>query len=250
MGMKATQLNEAMAYLDDQYLDMAEAPKKETLKMTSNRNRRILHRLVLAAAMVMMLAITAYATDFMNIKTLCSGASKRYSSYEKMETAIKEVGFRVNVPESFQNGYTFESVSVDDTHALDENDKTVFTYRELWVNYRRSGSSLALIAQKDMTEIPHTNSPVAQSRKIGDTLVNYTVDHYKFVPADYSPTQEELAWMEIPGNYMSYGSEKREESDVAFLTWTVDGIAYTIMDTGAREEPNVLFAMAEELLKR
>lgn len=217
--------------------------------MSANRNRKTIGRMLLVAAIIMMLAITAYAADFMNVKTLCSGASKTYKSYDKIDKAMQEAGFQMDVTETFQSGYTFERMSVDDTHALDENGKKVFSYRELWVSYQNlSGGQLHLIGHKNLAEIPHTNSPVAQSMKIGEILVNYTVDHYKFVPADYTPTEEDQAWMELPGNYMSYGSEKLEETDVAFLTWTKNEIDYTIMDTKAAEKPETLFAMAEELI--
>lgn len=249
MGMKLVQLNEAMGYIDDQYLDMAVSPKKEIMEMSTNRSRKTIGRIVLVAAIIMMLAITAYATDFMNIKTLRSGTSKRYESYGKMDKAMQEAGFQMDVTETFQNGYTFESVSVDDTNALDENGKKVFSYQELCVYYRNpSGQRLVLFAHEDLAEIPHTNSPVAQSMGIGETVVSYKVDHYKLVPEDYTPTEEDKTWMELPGNYISYGAEQVEESDVAFLTWSKNGIAYTIMDPKATEEPETLFAMAEELI--
>ena len=247
--MKATQLNEAMGYIDDKYLDMAEAPKKEIMEMATKRNRKTIGKVLLVAAMVMMLAITAYATDFMNVKILCSGASKTYKSYEKMDQAMQEAGFRMDVTETFQNGYAFESVRVEDTHALDEYGKKVFSYRELSVQYRNAqGQRLVLIGHEDLEEIPQTDSPIAQSMRIGETTVNYTLDHYKFVPEDYTPTEEDKAWMELPGNFISYGAEKVEETDVAFLTWTKDGISYTIMDPKAAQKPETLFAMAEKLI--
>lgn len=249
MGVKATQLNEAMGYIDDQYLDMAEAPKKEIMEMSRNQNRKTIGRIVLVAAIVMMLAITAYAADFMNIRTLRSGASKSYHSFEEMEKAMKEAGFQMDVMEEFENGYTFECVSVDDTNALDENGKKVFSYRELLVYYRNSnGQRLVLIAKEDLAEIPRSRSPIAQSMQIGETVVSFTLDHYKLVPSDYTPTEEDKVWLELPGNYMSYGAEKVEETDVSFLKWSKNGIAYTIMDLKAAEKPESLFAMAEELI--
>ena len=51
-------------------------------------------------------------------------------------------------------------------------------------------------------------------------------------------------------NYISYGSEAKEEEDVAFLCWEKDGVSYSIMDPGAKVNANTLFSVAQELLEK
>ena len=51
-------------------------------------------------------------------------------------------------------------------------------------------------------------------------------------------------------NYISYGSEAKEEEDMAFLCWEKDGVSYSIMDPGARVSVNALFSAARELLEK
>lgn len=47
-----------------------------------------------------------------------------------------------------------------------------------------------------------------------------------------------------------YGSEAKEEEDVAFLCWEKDGVSCSIMDPGARVSVNALFSAARELLEK
>ena len=51
-------------------------------------------------------------------------------------------------------------------------------------------------------------------------------------------------------NYISYGSEAKEEEDMAFLCWEKDGVSYSIMDPGAKVNANTLCAVAQELLEK
>ena len=79
--------------------------------------------------------------------------------------------------------------------------------------------------------------------------VSYYLDHYKFVPVNYELSEAEKQWQEIPGNYISYGSDAVEETDVGFACWEKDGVDYSIMDSGAKVTPQTLFAMAAELMQ-
>ena len=86
------------------------------------------------------------------------------------------------------------------------------------------------------------------TRMIGDVQVDYQLDHYKFVPEDYELTPEDKVMLEQPGYYLSYGADTVIEQDNHSLTWIKDGVNYHILDSGAKEIPDTLFAMAEELI--
>ena len=86
------------------------------------------------------------------------------------------------------------------------------------------------------------------TRMVGEVQVEYRLDHYKFVPEDYELTPEDKAMLEQPGYYLSYGSDTVIEQDNHSLGWVKDGISYHILDSGAKENPDTLFAMAEELI--
>ena len=234
----------SMADIDETYVREAE-------KVPTARKRKLPWKMLVAAALIPLLTITAYAADVLNIRSLVSGMTHYTSSqFSDMDKVMDKAGFRMDVKESFTSGFTFDKVYVEDTRGLDENDREVLKYREVQVNYRNAdGVRLCLFAHPDMEEITDSESPVAQTAQIGGVTVSYHLDHYKFVPPDYQLSEAEKQWQEIHGNYISYGSEAVKETDVAFLCWEKDGIRYFFMDSGAKVTPQVLFAMAAELMQ-
>ena len=242
--MKQEFLLNAMADIDETYVREAE-------KAPTAGQRKLPWKMLVAAALIPLLTITAYAADVLNIRTLVSGMTHYTSSqFSDMDKVMDKAGFQMDVKETFHNGFTFDKVYVEDTRGLDENDREVLKYREVQVNYRNAdGVRLCLFAHPDMEEITDSESPVAQTAQIGGVTVTYYLDHYKFVPANHELTEAEKQWEAIPGNYISYGSEAVKETDVAFLCWEKDGIRYSLMDSGAKVTPQVLFAMAAELMQ-
>ena len=242
--MKQEFLLNAMADIDETYVREAE-------KAPTAGQRKLPWKMLVAAALIPLLTITAYASDALNIRTLVSGMTHYTSSqFSDMDKIMDKAGFQMDVKESFHNSFTFDKVYVEDTRGLDENNREVLKYREVQVNYRNAdGVRLCLFAHPDMEEITDSESPVAQTAQIGGVTVSYHRDHYKFVPANYELSEAEKQWQEIPGNYISYGSDAVEETDVAFACWEKDGVDYSIMDSGAKVSPQVLFAMAKELMQ-
>ena len=242
--MKQEFLLNAMADIDETYVREAE-------KVPTARKRKLPWKMLVAAALIPLLTITAYAADVLNIRSLVSGMTHYTSSqFSDMDKVMDKAGFEMDVKERFNNGFAFEKAYVEDTRGLDENDREVLKYREVQVNYRNAdGVRLCLFAHPDIEEITDSESPIAQTAQIGGVTVSYHLDHYKFVPPDYQLSEAEKQWQEIPGNYISYGSDAVEETDVGFACWEKDGVCYTIMDSGAKVTPQTLFAMAKELME-
>ena len=240
--MKQEFLLNTMTDIDDTYIrEAAQAPRK----------RKLPWKILVAAALIPLLTITAYAGDVLNIRTLVSGMTHYTSTqFSDMDKVMDKAGFEMDVKERFNNGFAFEKAYVEDTRGLDENDREVLKYKEVQVNYRNAdGLRLCLFAHPDIEEITDSESPVAQTAQIGGVTVTYYHDHYKFVPANYELSEAEKQWEAIPGNYISYGTDTVEETDVGFACWEKDGVRYTIMDSGAKVTPQTLFAMAKELME-
>lgn len=243
--MNAKQLNDAMQYIDNRFLDIAEAPQKEIIQMSKKNFARILT----IAAVIAILAVTAYAADFMHIQSLVSSGDSVYTSYQQVGKAMKQAGLQATIPESFANGYLFEKVIVKNVDAYDENNHKAFTYKSLSVFYRNAeGSRLFLSINPELEALTESAHADALCRQIGGVTVRYVQDHYKLVPEDYEPTEQDKLWMAQPGNYLSYGSDEIQESIVAFLSWTADSARYDIMDMGGTVNPDTLFSMAEEMI--
>lgn len=243
--MKAVDLFDAMQNIDDGFLDMANAPKKEIIQMNK---AKALTRFFVIAAVVAMLAVTAYAADIMQVRSLIGKTSKTYGIYSELEQAMEQAGFRIDVKEAFTNGFTFQRVRVEDVDGLDENGQTVMNTKEIAVHYQNSdGMLLILHAVPDSEELPETFAD-GISQEIGGITVTYVQDHYKFVPEDYELTEEDKLWQEQPGNYISYGADEVTERTVAYVKWEKDGFRYSIMEMVARLDSHALFDMAQELI--
>ena len=213
--------------------------------------QKVMKKAAVVLAAVLILSTTAYATDFMNIKSLVTTGGKEYhsESYKDMGKAMKQAGFEITAPESFENGYSFRNVRVGETGAYDEHDKELFTYKDLVVYYKNpAGTTLSLFTHADREELSQNSREPDMTRMVGEVQVDCWLDHYKFVPVDYDLTPEDEAMLKQPGYFMSYGSDTVIEQDNHSLSWVQDGVSYHILDSGAKETPDVLFAMAEELI--
>ena len=120
--------------------------------------------------------------------------------------------------------------------------------QELYVYYRNEqGQELTLTANVNLEGLPKDERAPASSKTVGEAELEYYQDVYRFVPEDYQPSEEEKEWSNQPGHYISYGSDEVREQIASFLLWTENGINYSIMDWNT-VEPDVLFAMAEEMI--
>ena len=247
MFMKATDLNRALNYVDDAYLMEADTPDKE-IKTMKTKKRAI--RILIAAALISLLTVTAYAAELLPIRSLESGECKYYENYSDMNRAIAETGIRLDIPEAFQNGFHFQSVEISETKAKDENGDLVLSFQKLGVYYENElGQILVLSASPKLEELPKTKSIPATQKTVGEVELNYYLDHYKFVPDDYKLSKAEEEWAKQPNNYVTYGSDTVQERDVAFLCWTENDIYYFFYDRNGMN-PEDLFAMAEEMIQR
>lgn len=253
--MNAEKLMQIIGDAEDGYIQSAEAtrkPKKE------HRTISFVSKIVLVAAIMMSLVVTAYATDGSVIKTLTNlGWDKYYDSYQKLNTAMEKAGFEIDAREAFDNGYVFENMSVSTTQALDENRNKLMSFKDIRIDYKNQAENhIGLSAHLYLECLTTSETPVKETRQIGGINVEYRVSHYKFFPAskEGNLTEEEELWQQQPGNYISYGStsnpagiQAHEDTKTA-LTWTKDGISYLLMDYKGVETADTLFAMAEELI--
>lgn len=249
--MKNDFLLNAIGQTKEDYILEAQQLRESDKKPQKTGRKSIVWKGVLIAALISLMTATAYAADRLNIQVLTSGAVHfSGDSYQSTEKAMKIAGFQMDLKEQFENGYAFDSVLVQNTDGWDEENRKVLTYREMNVTYRnQSGNRLNLSAYEHQDEIVFSDHAPGQSRTLGNVTVNYYLDHYKSVPPDYQLTEADKLWEQQPGNFISYGSDEVEKTNVSFLCWEKDGICYSIMDMGAKETPDTLFAMAAELMK-
>lgn len=244
--MKATELAKAFNEIDDAYLAELEPSEKERITM---KNRKKFSRILIAAAVICLLSITAFAAEQARVNSLVIKDKAYNENYEVLKQEMEKSGLDVNLPEQFTTGFRFQEVRTGEVEGTDDAGNLVMSFRELTAYYRNdNGQQVSLRMQPNLTEEGDTRTPTA-SKTVGGVTLNYYVDHYKFVPDGYEPSEEEQQWMQQPGNYLSYGSDEVVESAFAFLNWKTAENDFSIADMTAAINPDVLFAMAEEIIK-
>ena len=245
--MKAKDLNQAFNDVDCAYLMEADAPEKENQTM-KNKKRTVY--ILLAAAIICLMSITAYAAGLLNIHSYFSGSSKIYDEYSDIGHALAQVGLQAEIPEAFTNGFRFHSAEVQDWDAMDENGEQVLTFKELIAYYKdEQGKMLALRLRGNLEELPKDERTPVSEKTVGGVELKFYRSIYRFVPEDYQLSQEEKEWANQPGHYVSYGADEIQEKIASFLLWTENGISYSIMNLGWDAfESDTLFMMAEEMI--
>lgn len=244
--MKATELAKAFNEIDDAYLAELEPSEKERITM---KNRKKFSRILIAAAVICLLSITAFAAERARVNSLVIKDKAYNENYEVLKQEMEKSGLDVNLPEQFTTGFRFQEVRTGEVEGTDDAGNLVMSFRELTAYYRNdNGQQVSLRMQPNLAEEGDTRTPTA-SKTVGGVTLNYYVDHYKFVPDGYEPSEEEQQWMQQPGNYLSYGSDEVVESAFAFLNWKTAENDFSIADMTAAINPDVLFAMAEEIIK-
>lgn len=244
--MKATELAKAFNEIDDAYLAELDTSEKERITM---KNRKKFSRILIAAAVICLLSITAFAAEQARVNSLVIKDKAYNENYEVLKREMEKSGLDVNLPEQFTTGFRFQEVRTGEVEGTDDAGNLVMSFRELTAYYRNdNGQQVSLRMQPNLAEEGDNRTPTA-SKTVGGVTLNYYVDHYKFVPDGYEPSEEEQQWMQQPGNYLSYGSDEVVESAFAFLNWKTAENDFSIADMTAAINPDVLFAMAEEIIK-
>lgn len=244
--MKATELAKAFNEIDDAYLTELDTSEKERITM---KNRKKFSRILIAAAVICLLSITAFAAEQARVNSLVIKDKAYNENYEVLKQEMEKSGLDVNLPEQFTTGFRFQEVRTGEVEGTDDAGNLVMSFRELTAYYQNdNGQQVSLRMQPNLAEEGDNRTPTA-SKTVGGVTLNYYVDHYKFVPDGYEPSEEEQQWMQQPGNYLSYGSDEVVESAFAFLNWKTAENDFSIADMTAAINPDVLFAMAEEIIK-
>lgn len=245
--MKNDFLLSAFTDIRDDFIMEAE----ETMK---NTKKKLPWKALLIAALIPILTVTAYASDFLNIRSLCSGRLHFNSSqYSDMGKAEKKAGFDLNVPETLGD-YTFREVQVQDVNGLDEGDKRVLTYRETSITYQnKAGNMLFYHVSPVQEDVTVSDRAADQVREVNGVKLEYRLDQYWNLPASYEETgltQEMEEWQKLPGHYISYGSDAPEQKKVGSLSWDQDGLCHVLMDMDGKEGADALFTMATQLMTK
>lgn len=173
---------------------------------------------------------------------------KDYSALAGVE---EEVGFDFPSVEEFSNGFRFASAIPVDSSDYDEDGNVLSSYKTVGLTYTDGTQEVTAYINQSLSyeggasEAPGV-VPVWQGEKNGISLtVTRTV--YKFVPADYELTEEDIQAQENGSLVFSCGSIEVQEQVSYNCMFEKDGLTYDVMGFDLTMEPEQLAEMAAEL---
>lgn len=219
------------------------------LKNGSSRPRRRWGRRLIALAAVAAITVTgAFAAGAFGSITSHSWSDQRLSM-EQTQQHMEQAGVEFTLPESI-GGFTFSYGYDADTlaeSAAGEREQV----KEVNAEYEKDGVTLDFSAHTAYTVFDGEDDPYAPDaeRDVNGVTLAFRDTAYLFVPPDYQPTDEEKQQERAGKLAISYGSDQVENTQFQSVSWTQDGVEYSLsgFDTGLDSEE--MLSMAAELVK-
>ena len=257
--MKREMVSLALSALDDRHVTDTAVFSPESIPSSPERivsmNKKRIITLALAAVLMLALGISAYAAwgASRSTGTHPMPHTAEYTSLSALPEVERDVGYPVRVPEGFSNGYAFSVLRVDGQAVFDENNEVLKEFYTVSATYSRDGASdLTLFLNPVLAPEGSEASQRTPSKRltVGGTAVELNLDHYKLVPEDYEKTESDLAREAAGHYYISFGSDRIEEREIASADFTLDEVNYTLMDMAAKDASlDMLVKMAQEILE-
>lgn len=203
--------------------------------------------MVIAAAVCVIGSVTAIAAGrIVGVESHSSWkeAVNQYSDAQKMG---EELNLALPVPETFSNGYTFQSALPVHASGEDEEGNEVKEWTGMNLVYRKDGQPDLNVSVEQVPDMGEYGAGDETFEYNGIRLV-YNKEHYRFVPPEYQVSEEEQAQMDAGELVISYGSPEVEDNEIQSLVWQEDGISYTLMLFDSAATSSELVQMAEEII--
>ncbi len=213
--------------LENKVRDMAASPYllenvKIEAEARSRKERKFMgiSKKIVVAAAVCVMSVTAYAA-VSNLTKVSSHTTNDIKTFAQLEKAEDKLGLDAKFVESFSNGMTFSYAGTGTEQGQDENGNNVGTaYKTISVTYEdKDGKSVGLHISE--------GSPNEDAGQQGPE--GYHVLENKFVPADYEPTEEELALQKAGKLNIGYGTDEVQTMRSESYYWEADGLYYSLL---------------------
>lgn len=228
-------LDSSLACAADKEREEKPRPKRINLRRT----------MVAAIAAVMLLSITAYASNGELGSWNAKETGWKFRNLPTTEYCLSELGYVPVITECFENGYRFTGGGIEEKSFKDKSGGVMEEYQALSLDYEKDGDRLSLGVDKFHTALDMSGD---KSRVIGGIKVMYDSYVNKVVPVGYELTAEDMAARDSGELVFSYGSEYPEIVYVQSVFWEMDGIKYFMTQLDGTLTEEALFTMAGELI--
>ncbi len=239
--------------------------RAESLEVTSSdteRMRRLVHtkieeeprmkrwsakRVIVTVAVICALStVTAIAAGKVAYTSSSSSHNDKFS-YGQIGEMAQKAGVAAKTPETFSNGYTFDYGVPVHNEAMDEERNVIRTAESLNLFYKKDGMPFISV-DVNGTALYDGEEPADETFSHGEITLKYSCDQYRFVPPDYQISQEEQEKMDAGELYVSYGSDKVQDSRIQSVSWTDGSDRYIMMTMDSAMTAEELVQMAGEII--
>ena len=256
--MNREQAFETLSELDDSFIAesirYAPADAAKPSERIEHMKRKRIFTIALAAALILALGAAAYAISGIPRSTGTHHMPRveEYTSLSDLPKIEKDVGYPVTAPERFSNGYAFKGLRVNGQAVFGEDNEVLREYYGVSVTYTKDGERDLYLELSPVLRLEGGTPPrePSERRELNGVELRLNLDHYKFVPADYEKTQEDLA-NEAAGHYfLSYGEVEIQEREIASVEFELGDVVYLLMDMDADAAAlDTLARMAQEVIE-
>lgn len=219
---------------------MLEEIRKEAAKRgKENKMMKFGMKKIAVVAAVFLMSVTAYAAT--QLKGVVSHSSNDIRDFAKLEQAEEKMGLDAKYVERFANGFAFRMGGVGEMQGLDEEEMpTGEAYGILNVDYADEKG-------REVTLTIEAGNPYADAGQA--VTEGYLQTANKFVPPDYTLTEEDRAKQAAGELNIAYGAAEVEEKTFEEYRWQADGLYYSLGAFDCNLGEDVLRAMAEEIMQ-
>ena len=154
----------------------------------------------------------------------------KYKTFPSQERIFKDLGFVPKYTESLPGGFEYANGGIGESKLSDDDGSILTKTKDVDLGYKRKNGKSTL--NLSITQVEEKFLDREESQLVGDlngiNLYYYQQD-YKFVPADYELTEEDIRKMEAGELEISYGASDISLSNIQGLSWYEDGLQYMIM---------------------
>lgn len=217
-----------------------------------------------AAACLLVSGITVFAGGAAYF-VAGSSMEAEYTDYRELDKAQKELGYAVDSVERFENGYSFNGMSVDTIGAYTEESGKMYSIPAFNIRYQKDGKKIDLNVNEKTGDDVLSKEPNA-TRMCGD--IELRCDEYtdKIVPDSYELTEEDKINEQRDDYnivYMSVTVQQKETDENYVISpindevciqhrmvvsWEKDGKSYNLAGTDLDMSAEEMLDMAEEIL--
>jgi hypothetical protein len=226
--------------------------ERETKEESPMKRLFTLKRVAFAAvALCLVIPTAAFALGHINSYVTVSDKASAYSKLPTASELTHDVGFAPKAVESFANGYRFKAAYVNNTKGLDESGNTVEKFKQIDYTYvSANGQNVSLCISKPPVSEEDTKGGNAQVTAYKGIELTYLEQTYRFVPSDYQMSAQDKAESDSGAVVFSYGSDEVTDTTFKFLTWSDQGIHYSLMANDTNLSQADFVSMAKEIINQ